>query len=318
MKEHLATFLKGFAMGAANVVPGVSGGTIALITGIYERLIEALKSFDLEAVKMGLGFRVAELWRKIDGRFLTALGLGVAASILTLAKVLKWGFESHPTVVWSLFFGLIAASIPSVGRLNRNWTPGVIGLFVAGMAVAVSMAFLSPASGNAGTIYLGLFGIAAMCSMIIPGLSGSFVLLLMGNYELVALDTINTLREGNLGDALPVLLPVAIGAVLGLLVLARVLGWLFENHHDKAMAVITGFVAGSLAIIWPWKDSITENFEKGGEVKEKIVGYENWRFPDFSTGEVWLQLGALGLGVLLIVGVEVVARQRGIDAGAES
>ena len=318
MKEHLATFLKGFAMGAANVVPGVSGGTIALITGIYERLIGALKSFDLEAVKMGLGFRVSELWRKIDGRFLTALGLGVAASILTLAKVLKWGFESHPTVVWSLFFGLIAASIPSVGRLIRNWTPGVIGLFVAGMLVAVSMAFLSPASENTGTVYLGLCGIAAMCSMIIPGLSGSFVLLLMGNYELVALDTINTLREGNLGDALPVLMPVGIGAVLGLLVLARVLGWLFENHHDKAMAVITGFVAGSLAIIWPWKDSITENFEKGGEVKEKIVGYENWRFPDFSTGEVWLQLGALGLGVLLIVGVEGVARKRGIDAGAES
>ena len=318
MKEHLATFLKGFAMGAANVVPGVSGGTIALITGIYERLIGALKSFDLEAVKMGLGFRMSELWRKIDGRFLTALGLGVAASILTLAKVLKWGFESHPTVVWSLFFGLIAASIPSVGRLIRNWTPGVIGLFVAGMLVAVSMAFLSPASENTGTVYLGLCGIAAMCSMIIPGLSGSFVLLLMGNYELVALDTINTLREGNLGDALPVLMPVGIGAVLGLLVLARVLGWLFENHHDKAMAVITGFVAGSLAIIWPWKDSITENFEKGGEVKEKIVGYENWRFPDFSTGEVWLQLGALGLGVLLIVGVEGVARKRGIDAGAES
>ncbi len=318
MKEHLATFLKGFAMGAANVVPGVSGGTIALITGIYERLIGALKSFDLEAVKMGLGFRMSELWRKIDGRFLTALGLGVAASILTLAKVLKWGFESHPTVVWSLFFGLIAASIPSVGRVIRNWTPGVIGLFVAGMLVAVSMAFLSPASENTGTVYLGLCGIAAMCSMIIPGLSGSFVLLLMGNYELVALDTINTLREGNLGDALPVLMPVGIGAVLGLLVLARVLGWLFENHHDKAMAVITGFVAGSLAIIWPWKDSITENFEKGGEVKEKIVGYENWRFPDFSTGEVWLQLGALGLGVLLIVGVEGVARKRGIDAGAES
>ena len=318
MKEHLATFLKGFAMGAANVVPGVSGGTIALITGIYERLIEALKSFDLEAVKMGLGFRLADLWRKIDGWFLTALGLGVAASILTLAKVLKWGFESHPTVVWSLFFGLIAASIPSVGRLIRTWSWAVVVLFLAGLSVAVSMAFLSPASQDSGTLYLGLCGVAAMCSMIIPGLSGSFVLLLMGNYELVALDTINTLREGNFGEALPVLIPVGIGAVLGLLVLARVLGWLFENHHDKAMGVITGFVAGSLAIIWPWKDSITETFEKGGEVKEKIVGYENWRLPDFSTGEVWLQLGALVVGAFLIVGVEIVARRRGIDAGVES
>lgn len=317
MKEHLATFLKGFAMGAANVVPGVSGGTIALITGIYERLIGALKSFDWEAVKMGLGFRVAELWRKIDGWFLTALGLGVVASILTLAKVLKWGFESHPTIVWSLFFGLITASIPSVGRMIRSWTWSVLLLFLVGFSIAVSMAFLSPASENAGPVYLVLCGVAAMCSMIIPGLSGSFVLLLMGNYELVALDTINTLREGNFGEALPILIPVGIGAVLGLLVLARLLGWLFANHHDKALGVITGFVAGSLAIIWPWKDSITESFEKGGEVKEKIVGYENWRLPDFSTGAVWPQLGALVVGAFLIVGVEIVARRRGVDAGSE-
>ena len=309
------TFLKGFAMGAANVVPGVSGGTIALITRIYERLINALKSFDGAALKMAAGFRMGELWRKIDGWFLLALGLGVVASILSLAKVLKWGFEDHPTIVWSLFFGLIAASIPSVGRMIRSWSASVIGLFLAGMLIAVSMAFLSPASENAGLLYLVLCGVAAMCSMIIPGLSGSFVLLLMGNYQLVALNTVNTLREGNFGEALPILIPVAVGAILGLLVLARLLAWLFENHHDKALGMITGFVAGSLAIIWPWKDSVVEPFEKGGEVKEKIVGYENWRLPDFSTAEVWLQLGALVVGIALILVVESVAKTRGVDAG---
>lgn len=315
MKEHLAVFLKGFAIGAANVVPGVSGGTIALITGIYERLIEALKSFDLEAVKMAAGLRVADLWRKIDGWFLMALGFGVVASILSLAKVLKWGFESHPIIVWSLFFGLIAASTPSVGRMIKRWSAGVIVLFLAGVGVAVSMAFLTPASENTGAIYLLLCGVAAMCSMIIPGLSGSFVLLLMGNYELVALNTVNSLRAGEFGMALPVLIPVAIGAVLGLLVLARLLGWLFKRHHDEALAVITGFVAGSLVIIWPWKDAVVETYEKNGETKEKIVGYENWRFPDFSAGEVWLQLGALLTGVLLIVAVEVIAKRKSVEEG---
>jgi len=309
MREYLATFLKGFAMGAANVVPGVSGGTIALITGIYQRLIDALKSFDVGALKLLCGFRIGDLWRKIDGSFLLSLGLGVVASIFSLAKVLKWGFAEHPTLVWSLFFGLIAASIPSIGKMIKKWTLAVVVLFLAGMSLAVSMAFLTPASEDTGTVYLGFCGVAAMCSMIIPGLSGSFVLLLMGNYELVALDTINALRAGDFGEALPVLIPVAVGAVVGLLALSRLLSWLFSHHHDKAMGAITGFVAGSLVIIWPWKDTLTEQFEKGGEVKEKIVGYENWRFPDVASGVFWLQLAALVAGVLIIVGVEIVAKR---------
>ncbi|MEJ6580654.1 MAG: DUF368 domain-containing protein [Akkermansiaceae bacterium] len=307
MKDDLATFLKGFAMGAANVVPGVSGGTIAFITGIYERLIDAFKAFDLQALKMVSKFQLADLWKKIDGRFLLALGLGVVVSILTLAKVLKVGFKDHPVLIWALFFGLIAASIPSVGKMVKKWTPAVLALFLLGLVVAVSMAFLTPASANENPLYLILCGVAAMCSMIIPGLSGSFVLLLMGNYELVALDAVNNLRQGNLGEALPIIIPVGIGAVLGLLVLSRFLSWLFKTHHDKAVGAITGFVAGSLAIIWPWKDTIKEQFEKNGEIKEKIVSFENWHLPDFSAGSTWMELGAVAVGVVLIVIVEIFA-----------
>ncbi len=312
MKEDVATFLKGFAMGAANVVPGVSGGTIAFITGIYERLIEALKSFDVEAVKLALSFKIGALWHKVDGRFLCALLLGVATSIVTLARVLKWGFQEHPILVWALFFGLIAASIPSLAKTVKSWGVGTVIALICGLAIAVSMAFMKPASTSDHPVYLGLCGVAAMCSMIIPGLSGSFVLLLMGNYELVALDSVNALTSGDLEKALPIVIPVGVGAVLGLLVLSRFLSWLFKNHHDTAVAAISGFVAGSLVIIWPWKTTLKETFIKDGETKEKIIGFENWRLPDFSAQSTWMEIVALIIGVILIIAIERFAKNQSI------
>lgn len=308
MKEEVATFLKGFAMGAANVVPGVSGGTIALITGIYERLIDALKSFDSEALKLGLGFKIGALWKKIDGLFLTTLILGVGVSIVTLAQVLEYEFENHPKLIWSVFFGLIAASIPSVAKAVKRWSPDVIAVFFIGAAIAVSMAFLTPASESKDFVYLIFCGVAAMCSMIIPGLSGSFVLLLMGNYRLV-LSSVNALTSGDFSVILSVLLPVGIGAVVGLLVLSRFLSWLFRQHQDRAIGTITGFVAGSLVIIWPWKDKVLETIENKEGAEDKIVGYENWHFPDLATGEVWFQLGSVGLGIMLILATEYLANQ---------
>ena len=308
MKEEVATFLKGFAMGAANVVPGVSGGTIALITGIYERLIDALKSFDSEALKLGLGFKIGALWKKIDGLFLTTLILGVGVSIVTLAQVLEYEFENHPKLIWSVFFGLIAASIPLVAKAIKRWSPDVIAVFFIGAAIAVSMAFLTPASESKDFVYLIFCGVAAMCSMIIPGLSGSFVLLLMGNYRLV-LSSVNALTSGDFSVILSVLLPVGLGAVVGLLVLSRFLSWLFSQHQDRAIGTITGFVAGSLVIIWPWKDKVLETIDNKEGAEDKIVGYENWHFPDLATGEAWFQLGSVGLGIMLILATEYLANQ---------
>ena len=295
-------------MGAANVVPGVSGGTIALVTGIYERLIDALKSFDAEALKFGIGFKFGALWKKIDGLFLTSLLLGVFLSIVTLAQVLEYQFKNHPKLIWSVFFGLIAASIPSVGKEVKRWGGDVISVFFIGGAIAVSMAFLTPASENKDFVYLIFCGVAAMCSMIIPGLSGSFVLLLMGNYRLV-LNSVNALSSGDLSVVVSVVLPVGIGAVVGLLALSRSLSWLFRKHHDKAVGTITGFVAGSLVIIWPWKDEVLETIEKKDGSEDKIVGFENWHFPDLATTEAWFQLGAVMLGVGLIVVTEILARK---------
>lgn len=344
MKDDLFRFLKGFAMGAANVIPGVSGGTIAFITGIYERLIEALKRFDSTTLKLLTKFKWAEVWDRIDGRFLMALGLGVVVSILSLARVLEMGFKEHPILVWAFFFGLILASLPAVAKLVKTWSVGPVVALVVGAGAAVSLAFLSPASENTNIVYLILCGVVAMCSMIIPGLSGSFVLLLMGNYQLIMIDSVNALSELELTKALPILVPVGIGAVVGLLVLARVLSWLFKNWHDVAVSLIAGFIAGSLLVIWPWKDEVPARDEAGqilikteerevvgregslAEIKEAkgeeeeivLLGYENWHLPKFSEKSTWPALGVMIVGIVMIVLLDRHATQAGKTEEASS
>jgi len=315
MMDDIFRFLKGFAMGAANVIPGVSGGTIAFITGIFERLIEAIKKFDATTAHLLFRLRGREAWKRVDGRFLGALGVGVAVSIVTMARILEWGFESHPVLVWAFFFGLISASLPAVGMLVKHWGAGSAIAILLGSGIALSMAFLTPVSGSSNMFYLLLCGVVAMCSMIIPGLSGSFVLLLMGTYKLIMIDAVNDLTSGEIGAGLRILVPFGIGALVGLVALARVLSWLFHTWHDNVMALITGFVAGSLAIIWPWKDTLMEEFVRDGEVKEKIIGFENWHLPDLGAGSTWIAFGLMLAGALLIVVLERFVKRPGGGTG---
>ncbi len=322
-------------MGAANVIPGVSGGTIAFITGIYERLISALKSFDIECLRLILRGRLKDVCAKVDVMFLIALAVGALVSLLTLASALTWGFENHPLMVWSFFFGLIAASIPLVGKMITQSSPAVIALGLAGCALAITLVFLKPAQESTHPVYLGLCGVVAMCSMIIPGLSGSFMLVLMGNYQLIMLDSVNALKNLDFGQALPVLIPVGIGAVFGLIVLARFLNWLFKHYHNEAIALITGFVLGSLVIIWPWKDELPSRNHEGlilvkteertlearegtlSEVKaamssvEELVieGYGNWHGPSLKKAVDWTAFGFMVLGAVLIFFVEWTAHR---------
>ncbi len=298
--EYLFIFLKGFAMGAANVIPGVSGGTVAFITGIYERLIDALKSFDIKAIRLLLKLDIKALAAHVDLAFLAALGSGVLISVFTLAKGLKWAFADYPVLVGAFFFGLIFASIFSVGKMVKCWRVTEVVALVIGLAIAVALAFLPPANENTHPVYLLVCGIASMCSMIIPGISGSFILLLMGNYELIMLDAVNNLRQLNLAESLPILIPVGIGAVLGLIALSRVLSWLFKRYHDTAVSLITGFVAGSLVIIWPWK-SIAESVTINGKVK--VIAWQR-EWPDFSQGNTWTAMAILAFGIGLIVLME--------------
>ncbi len=266
MHQHLVLFLKGMAMGAANVIPGVSGGTIAFITNIYERLINALKAFDLEAVRLLLKFDFKAFAKKVDFTFLLFVGLGVLVSIFSIAKVLEYAFSVHETLTLSFFFGLIVASIFSVVRQIANWNVGAIAGMLIGTAMAVTIAFLVPAAPSTNFFYVVLCGIVGITSMILPGLSGAYILLLMGNYILV-------LRAVGSFD-FSILVPLAIGCVLGLVLFSRALAYLFSRYKDVTVALLAGFVTGSLLIIWPWKITEFQEFEG----KMKATGYE-WYFP---------------------------------------
>ncbi len=300
--EYLFVFLKGFAMGAANVIPGVSGGTIAFITGVYDRLINALKSCDISALKLILTGRFADFAKKIDLWFLVSLGLGAVTSILTLAKVLKHAYVAYPILVSAFFFGLILASIFSVARMVKHWGRREVVALSIGLAIAVGLSFLSQAAENSNPFYLAVCGVAAMCSMIIPGVSGSFILLLMGNYKLIMLNAVDDLRQFHLAEALPVLVPVGIGAVIGLVALSHVLSWLFRKYHDVAVSLITGFVAGSLVIIWPWKEPVYS-----ADFPDKVITWKRM-LPALESSTSYAALWII-IGIALIVVMEKVAKK---------
>ncbi|WNJ16007.1 DUF368 domain-containing protein [Pontibacter sp. G13] len=314
MKSLLLLFLKGLAMGAANVIPGVSGGTIALITGIYERLIHAVKSFDLDAVKLIFQGKFKDFWEHIDGSFLVAVFLGIGVSLISIAKAFKFLLENETYAVWlmAFFLGLIAISIVSVGKTVEKWDAKSIVALVIGLIAALSIAFLTPASENDSLPFLLLCGVIAMCSMILPGLSGSFVLIILGNYKLIMLDAVSELNFTILG-------PVAVGAILGLLAFSRVLSWIFEHHRDVTISLMTGFIMGSLTIIWPWKNEL-HLMENGVEVMKKgkpvISGYE-WYIPDFAATETWVAIGLIVLGIASVWGMEKMAERFSNSNAAE-
>lgn len=294
---YLKTALKGAAMGAANVIPGVSGGTIALITGIFERLIEAIKSFDLKALKLLTSGQFKAFSKHIDLEFLIALFSGIGIAIISLAKIFKYLFEHHPIYIWSYFFGLVIASIYFVGKAVKKWGPSSVITLIIGTTIAAAISILTPASENSSFFYLVMCGVIAICSMILPGLSGSFVLILLGNYQLVMIDSVSELR-------LSVLLPVALGAVVGLIAFSHFLSWLLKKFPNQTIALLTGFIAGSLGILWPWKVAITQQF---GD-KIKTVGYD-YHFPTMSGG-FYFALFFVILGIASIIATELIAKKK--------
>jgi putative membrane protein len=269
--DYLVITFKGIAMGAADVVPGVSGGTIAFISGIYEELIESIDNVSLNFFKTIKSEGLKAAWTSINGNFLLALFIGIAISILSLAKLIKWLLHNEPVLLWSFFFGLVLASILYIAKQIKGWTIkiilAVIGVSILSYLITLAEPFASPDS----PFYLLFCGFIAIIAMILPGVSGAFILLILGAYQ-TAIDTINNLVEGlttgNMAlfkDAFFKFCLLAVGAVIGLKVFSKALNWMFKHQKNLTLAILTGFMIGSLNKIWPWKEILKTRINSKGE-----------------------------------------------------
>ena len=290
MKKHLFLFLKGITMGVANVIPGVSGGTVALITEIYEELINSLKSFDLKAVKLLLKGQFKDFTVHTNLYFLISVFGGSVFSMFSVAKLFEFLFEFYPEELWSFFFGLILASVYYVGIRVGIWKIRSYVFFIIGTAIAVSLALLSPSSESTNLVYIFICGIIGVTGMLLPGLSGSFILILMGNYKLLMVDSLSKSLKFNI-DAISYLLVFILGSFVGLFGFSHIISWLFKRFKDCVLSLLTGFILGSLLIIWPWKE-VAEN---------RLI--TSWHLPELNSSTI-LAISLMLIGFYVVVKLE--------------
>ncbi|MDC6389875.1 DUF368 domain-containing protein [Maribacter sp. PR1] len=243
--DYIFITLKGMAMGAADVVPGVSGGTIAFISGIYEELITSINSINLGLLKTWKTEGFMSVWKEVNGNFLLALFAGIFISLFSLATLVSWLLENEPVLLWSFFFGLVLASVFFVGKEIKRWNLGIITALILGAIVAFFITTLPPNENIESLPFLFLSGALAVCAMILPGISGAFILVLLGSYKTI-LDAVHE-------KDIKIIITVGLGAVFGLLSFARLLKWMFTHYKNITLAILTGFILGSLNKIWPWK-----------------------------------------------------------------
>lgn len=303
MKKYLMVGLKGCAMGMADVVPGVSGGTIAFISGIYEELLGSIKSIDLEAVKLLFTGKFRALWEKINGKFLFSLIAGIGVAILTMARLMTYMLENHPIITWSFFFGLIIASALLVAREVKRWSVVSVITMIAGTALSYWITVVSPATTPNDWWFVMLSGAVAICAMILPGISGAFILLLMGKYMFI----MEAVTEMNLG----VIALFGIGAVAGIVSFSHVLSWLLDKWHDATVTMLMGFMIGSLNKVWPWKQTLETYLDSHG-VEQPLV-QANVSPVQFEAlgGESHLVLAIVScvLGFALIYVIELIGKR---------
>ncbi|QCX00534.1 DUF368 domain-containing protein [Aggregatimonas sangjinii] len=243
--QYFIITLKGIAMGAADVVPGVSGGTIAFISGIYEELITSINEINLSLFDTFKKKGIQAVWKQVNGSFLFALFIGIFISLFSLATLVSWLLANEPILVWSFFFGLVFASIFFVGKEVEKWNIGAVIMLFIGAILAFYITTLPPSENSESLLYLFLSGALAVCAMILPGISGAFILVLLGSYK--------TILEAVHKWDFQVVVTVGLGAIFGLLSFAKLLKWMFSNYKNITLALLTGFILGSLNKIWPWK-----------------------------------------------------------------
>lgn len=270
LKDYAILTLKGMGMGAADVVPGVSGGTIAFIVGIYDELINSIKSINGESLKLLFSGNLKAFWQYIHANFLFSILLGIGISVFSLAKVITWLLVAHPVLVWSFFFGLVLASTWFVSKDIKEWNWKTIAGFVAGAIIAFYITIATPAETSAEWWFIFICGAIAICAMLLPGISGSFILVLLGKYFFI-MEAVKTLN-------IKVMLIFAAGAFIGITTFSRVLSYALKYFRNITLAVLTGFMLGSLNKVWPWKEKI-ETMVDG-----HIIELESNILP---SGQVW-------------------------------
>jgi putative membrane protein len=298
LKDYFVVTLKGMGMGAADVVPGVSGGTIAFITGIYEELINTIKSIQPSLLKDFKNGGIKAIWYKVNAPFLIALLLGIGISIASLSRVILYLLQNHPIPVWAFFFGLILASAYLVAAEIDEWNLPVIVATFIGTSIAYTITIISPAETPTDLWFIFICGAIAICAMILPGISGSFILLLMGKYEYI----FTTLKEFNIA----VIITFALGCVTGILSFSHILSWMFKKYKNVTIALLAGFMIGSLNKVWPWKEVLMKVTING---KEKILQEGNLLPAKYTevTGmpnQLWLAIALFVFGIVLSIGIE--------------
>jgi len=288
-KSTFGIYLKGIAMGIADLVPGVSGGTIALITNIYEDLITSINHVNAKEILALIGANRKKSWQKINGQFLLPLFLGISTSILFLSSIIGFFLENHALALWSFFFGLIFASSILICKDVKQWSPStIIGLIIGGL-ISFLISFLSPAEATEALPYLFLCGMLMIMAMILPGISGAFILVLLGAYE-TALETVELVRSFRTQGFLN-LLAFGLGAIIGLKLFAHWVGKLYLNYRNPLLATMSGFMFGSLYKVWPWKQFIND------ENREQIAVLPQF---ELNNSGLWIALGFMFIGSFVI------------------
>lgn len=292
-KQILLIFLRGFAMGAADLVPGVSGGTIAFITGIYSRLINALTQIDMELVALALKFRIKDCWRKVDANFLCVLFLGIFSAIISLAHLVSYLLEYHPVLVWSFFVGLVMASL---WLLRREWCFNVSAVvaFLIGMLLVLATAFLPSMHAEPTLFAVFLGGSIAICAMLLPGVSGSFLLLLFGLYE----PAVTAIKEVNI----PYILSFAGGAAMGFIGFSRLIHWLLRRFYNTTLMFLSGLLAGSVWLLWPWKKMAEDGVRQLNIMPSEYATL-------FGEPQVLASIGCFMFALLFIIIMDYVAQR---------
>ena len=318
--DKLFLVLKGLAMGAANKVPGVSGGVVAFVAGFYEEFIYSLQKVNLKAFKLLIGGRFRSLFQYVNGKFLGLLILGMLISYFSVSKILDYLIVHYELYVWAAFFGMIIGSIYYISKDFDEWSKRSIIFVLTGIILGVAISFLEPAKQNDNLWFVFFCGIISVSGMTLPGLSGSFILILLGNYVLLLVESVNALydtvadilsldfgfvnNEGRL-RLLQVLVVFSVGSLAGLVSLSHLLGYVLKRYKKETFAVIIGFITGSLGVVWPWKEEIFKKDDFGNVLTDsqgnRIVDNYDRYWPDFADTQTWIAIFFILVGIVIVL-----------------